>query len=78
MSPMCDRGFVIESKKHFPLLYPFVTAEKNDLLNRLHNIKSRILNLEQKMLTDVLLFGSDKYEKVISGNVLKSTITYVK
>ena len=58
---MCDRGFVTESKKHFLLLYPFFTAEKNDLLNRLHNIKSRILDLEQKMLTDVLLFGSGKY-----------------
>ena len=40
--------------------------------------KSPILNLEKNILTNVLLFGSDKYDKVITVDISKSPIVYLK
>ena len=77
---MCDCGFEIDSTEHFLLRCPFFAVERNDIFKRLHIIKSPILNLEKNILANVLLFGSDKYEKVINvaNVVIKSTITYLK
>ena len=35
------------------------------------------MNLEKNILTNVLLFGADKYEKTANVNILKPTITYL-
>ena len=40
--------------------------------------KSPILSLEKNILTNVRLFGSDKYDKVIIVDISKSPIVYLK
>ena len=75
---MCESGFEIESMEHFLLRCSFFAVERNHVLKSLHNIKPPILNFEKNILKNVLLFGSDKYEKIINVGILKSTMTYLK
>ena len=78
MSPICDCGSEIDSREHFLFTLSIFAVGRNHLFKSLLNIKPSILNVGKNKLTNVLLFGSDKYEKVINVGILKSTITYLK
>ena len=63
----------------FSFRCPFFAPKRNPLFKSLHTMEPFILNFEKNMLTNGLLFGSDRYGIVINLVLLKSTtITYLK
>ena len=59
---MCDCGFESETTDHFFLRCPFFTANRQKLLNSLFKIDVFLKKLNDEILLDILLFGSNKYK----------------
>ena len=62
----------------FPLCCPFFNDERKKLFENLHGIKLSILQFQKDFLTNILFFGSDKFQETINRKMLQSTITCVK
>ena len=75
---MCDCGSEIESTHHLLLHCPFFKDERKKLFENLQNIKPYILEFQKDFLTNILLFGSNKFEETINGKVIQSKITNLK
>ena len=74
----CDCGAEIESTRYFLLCCPFFNDERKKLFENLHGIKLSILEFQKDFLTNILFFGSDKFQETINRKMLQSTITCVK
>ena len=59
---MCDCGFESETTDHFFLRCPFFTENRQKLLNSLFKIDVFLKKLNDEILLDILLFGSNKYK----------------
>ena len=59
-SPMCDCGWETKRTDHFFLHCPFFAESRHKFLNSLFKIDVSLKNLNDEMLSGVLLFGSHK------------------
>ena len=74
--PICDFCSENETTDHFFLHCPFFAENGRKLLNSLFNISLKDLNDE--MLSDILLFRSDKYKDTVNKEILVHTINFLK
>ena len=79
VSAMCDCGSEIESTQHFLLRCSFFNDErKKPYLKSFITKKTFISEFQKDFLTNILLFGYDKFEETINRKILQSTITNLK
>ena len=69
-SPMCDCGSEIETTQH--------TKERQKLLNSLFEIDLSLSNVNEKLLLEIILFGSEKFEDFINKKILLHAINFIK
>ena len=77
-SPICGCGSKTERTDHFFLRCPFFTEIRKKLLNSLFKIDVSLKNLNDEMLSDILLFGSDKCKDTVNKDILVHTINFLK
>ena len=75
---MCDCGSETETTDHLFLRCPFFAENGQKLLNSLFKINVSLKNLNDEMLSDILLFGSDKYKDTVNKEILVYTINFLK
>ena len=78
VSPMCSCGLEIESTQHFFLPCHFYHVEISELLNSLYDIDLAINELNEDSITNLVLFGSDKYHKETNRKILLNGVSYLK
>ena len=78
VNTMYDCGSEIESTQHFPLDRPFFKWWKKKTLWRSSWHKTIYFRISKRLLTNILLFDSYKFEETINWKILQSTITYLK
>ena len=72
LSPMCDCGSETETTYHFLLRFPFFAINRQKLLNNLLKIDPSLIdpslrNLNDKLLLDIILYGSEKYKGTVDN-----------
>ena len=72
-NPICDCGPETETTDYVFLCGLFSAEIRQQLLNSLFKIDVSLKNLNDEMLSDSLLFGSDKEILVLTINFLKAT-----
>ena len=77
-SPMCDCGSKTETTDHFFSRFPLFAENRQKLLNSLFKIDVSLKNLNDGMLSDILLLGSDKYKDTVNNEILVHTIDFLK
>ena len=75
---MCDCGSETETTDHFFLCCPLFAEKRQKFLNSLFKIDVSFKNLNDEMLSDILLFGSDKYKDTVIKEILVHTINFLK
>ena len=60
---MCDCGSETETTDHFFLRCSCFAINRQKLLNDLLKIDTSLRKLKDELLTDIILYGSDKYNK---------------
>ena len=69
---MCDCGSETETTDHFLLHCPFFAINRQKLLNNLLKIDPSLIdpslrNLNDKLLLDIILYGSEKYKGTVDN-----------
>ena len=75
---MSDCGSETETTDHFFLRCPFFTENRQKLLNSMFKVNVSLKNLNDEMLPEILLFGSDKYKDAVNKEILVHTIKTTK
>ena len=73
---MCNCGAETEKNSHFFLRCQFFANEKQKLHDNAYWIDASIKNLNEESLTDVLLYGLDKYNESENEQILLCTMLY--
>ena len=60
---MCDSGSETETTDHFFLRCSFFAINRQKLLNDSLKIDLSLIKLKDELLSDIILYGSDKYNK---------------
>ena len=60
---MCGCGSETETTDHFFLRCPFFAINRQKLLNDLLKIDPSLRKSKDELLSDIILYGSDKYNK---------------
>ena len=77
VSPMCDCGAETETASHFYLRCQIFANERQNLRDDVYWIDASIKNLNEESLTDVLLYGSDRFNHSKNKQILLYTICYI-
>ena len=77
-SPMCDCGSETKTTDHFFLRCPFFAENRQKLLNNLFKIDVSLKKLNDEIISDILLFGSDKYKDTVNKKILFHTNNFIK
>ena len=75
---MCDFGSETETTDHFFLRCPFFAQNRQKRLNSFFKTDVSIKNVNDEMLLDIILFGSDKYKDTVNKEILIHTINFLK
>ena len=75
---MCDCSSENETTNYFFLRSPFFAENRQKLLNGLFKIDVSLKNLNDEILLDIVLFGSDKYKNTVNKKILVHTINFLK
>ena len=75
---MFDCDSETETTDHFFLRCLFFAENRQKLLNRMFKIDVSLKNLNDETLSDILLFGSDKYKDTVNKEILVYTIDFLK
>ena len=78
LTPFCACGNDLEDSEHFLLHWPQFDVMRQDLLGRLSEVPGFKINLEDKPLCDLLLFGDSKNSGIINRIILEATISFIK
>ena len=78
LTPFCACGNDLEDSEHFLLHCPQFDVMRQDLLGRLSEVPGFKINLEDKPLCDLLLFGDSKNSGIINRIILEATISFIK
>ena len=77
-SPLYDCGSETETTDHFFLRCPFSAENRQKLLNSLFKIEVSLKNFNDEMLSNILLFSSNKYKDTVNKEILFHTINLLK
>ena len=75
---MCDCGDETETTSHFFVRCQFFANERQKLLDDVHRIEASIKNLNEESITDVLLYGSDRFNDRKNKQIMLHTICYIQ
>ena len=75
---MSGCGSQTETTDHLFLRCPFFAENRQKLLNSMFKINVSLKNLNNEMLSDIYLFGSDKYKDTVDKEILVHTIKTTK
>ena len=78
LTPFCACGNDMEDNEHFLLRCPQFDVMRQDLFGRLSEIPGLNIDLDDKPLCDLLLFGDSKKSVIISRIILEATISFIK
>ena len=65
-------ALAVRARIDFPILFPFI-----HLINGLCKLDSKILNLDEISLTELLLYDDSKYQNKVNKNTLLASINSV-
>ena len=77
-TPFCACGIDKEDNEHFFLHCPQFYLMHQNLFGQLSDTPGLILNLDDKSLCDLLLFGDSKYSVANNRKILEATISFIK
>ena len=78
LNPFCDCGNgEIETSSHYLLHCPNYTNERSVLLNKIRQIDSKILEKNDCMITQILLFGDQAFNDNVNTAILNATMDYL-
>ena len=78
LTPLCACGMENEDNEHFLLLYPQFQLMRQTLFGQLFHIPGLTLNLYNKPLCELLLFGNTQVNVASNRKILKATICFIK
>ena len=78
VTPFCACGIDKEDNEHFFLHCSQFYLLRQNLFGQLSDIPGLILNLDDKSLCDLLLFGGSKYSVANNRKILEATISFIK
>ena len=78
LTPFCACGNDMEDNEHFLLHCPQFDSMRQDLFDRLSEIPGLNIDLDDKPLCDLLLFGDLKNSVIINRIILEATISFIK
>ena len=76
LSPMCDCGAETETTIHFFSRCQFFENERQKIRDYVYRVDASIKNLNEESLTDVLLYGSDRFNDSKNKQILFHAILY--
>ena len=65
-------------KQHFFLRCPCFVTERQKFLNNVYDKHFSSQNLNEESMTDILLYGCDKFNESDNKEILLHTIEYIK
>ena len=77
LNPLCSCSLEIESVSHFFLHCHYYSNIHSTLLNELQSIDINLLNQEDDIVVEVLLYGSTKFNNNQNFRLLSSSIDYI-
>ena len=77
-SPTCECNLEPETNEQFLLKWPRFSSNRDQMLNTVSLIVNDITVLPHSHLCDMLLFGSNVFNKVSNCLILEATIDYLK
>ena len=78
VSSLCDCGAEIETTSHFFLRCQFFANKRQKLRDDVYRTDPSIKKLNEEFLTDVLLYGSDRFNDSRNKQILLHTICYIQ
>ena len=77
IDPFCSCRLDIETTVHFFLHCQNYTFQRITLMDSLSKIDLDLTDLNENLLTEVLLFGHPKYSKSVHSEILMASISYI-
>ena len=77
LNPLCSCSLEVESVSHFFLHCHYYSNIHSTLLNELQSIDINLLNQEDDIVVEVLLYGSTKFNNNQNFRLLSSSIDYI-
>ena len=77
LNPLCSCSFGVESVSRFFLQCHYYSSIPSTLLNELQPIDINLLNQEDDIVVEVLLYGITKFNNIQNFRLLRSSIDYV-
>ena len=78
LTPLCACGIENEDNEHFLLHCPQFHLMRQNLFGQLYRIPGLILNLDDKPLCELLLFGNTQLNVASNRKILEATISFIK
>ena len=78
LTPLCACGNDMEDNKHFLLHCPQLDVMRQDLFGQLSVIPGLNIDLDDKPLCDLLLFGDSKNSVITNRIILEATVSFIK
>ena len=78
LTPLCACGIENEDNEHFLLHCPQFHLMRQNLFGQLYHIPGLILNLDDKPLCELLLFGDTQLNVASNRKILEATISFIK
>ena len=77
LNPLCSCGLEVESVSHFFLGCHYYLNIRSTILNELQSIDINLLNQEDNIVAEFLLYGSTKFNTNQNFRLLSSSIDYI-
>ena len=77
LNPLCSCSLEVESVSHFFLHCHYYSNIRSTLLNELQSIDINLLNQEDDIVVEVLLYGSTKFNTNQNFRLLSSSTDYI-
>ena len=77
LNPLCLCSLKVESVSHFILHCHYFLNTCSTLLNELQSIDINLLNQEDEIVVEILLYGSTKFNTNQNFRLLSSSIEYI-
>ena len=77
LDPFCNWGWHIETTIHFFLHCSHYSNQSKTLFGRTSNIKHSLLNQNDSVIVETLLFGSNGLNEEENAYIIESTIEYI-
>ena len=77
INPLCPCNMEVESTTHFYLHCQNFVTQRLDLMNEIFTLEPNLQNLDEKSLTNVLLFGSKEFGSELNTKILNLSIAFI-